>query len=282
MWLGLAAAGLAVFLFLKGDLLKSNPLLRVKKWFILLEYDPARVSIRSGSLDAYDMAILDPDQSPDAGLFSPGTLRIAYISLGEAEDYRSYWPKIQGAPFLGPENPEWKGNYSVDVRNPVWRDLIIRQVIPQIVERGFHGIFLDTLDTASDLESQDPVRYGGSMNAMAGFVRDIHQAYPRLLLISNNGFSILSKIAPYLSGLLAESIHMEHVGGGYRRVSQSDRNFKAAILTDVSRAYHLPVFIVDYAAKSDSSGRTWCLESSRKRGWLPYLAEKNLSEIYDS
>jgi uncharacterized protein (TIGR01370 family) len=278
----LAAAGLAVFLFLRGDLPKSNPLIGVQSWFILLEYDSGRTPILPGSLDAYDMAILDPDQSPDAGLFSPKTLRIAYVSLGEAEDYRSYWPRIQGALFLGPENPEWKGNYAVDVRNPVWRDLIIGQVIPEIVERGFHGIFLDTLDTASDLESQDPVRYGGSMNAMAGFVRDIHKAYPRLLLISNNGFSILSKIAPYLSGVLAESIHMEHAGGGYRRVSPPDRNFKTAILSDVSRAYHLPVFIVDYAAKNDSSGRAWCLESSRKRGWLPYLAEKNLSEIYDS
>src|ERR1035441_7602386 len=49
---------------------------------------------------------------------------IAYISIGEAEDYRAYWQRAwdadrdgqpdAGAPaFLLAQNPEWKGNYRV-------------------------------------------------------------------------------------------------------------------------------------------------------------------------
>ena len=52
----------------------------------------------------------------------PGRKVIAYISIGEAEDYRPYWRKEWGskgkltaaAPaWLGAENPEWQGNYRV-------------------------------------------------------------------------------------------------------------------------------------------------------------------------
>ena len=41
---------------------------------------------------------------------------IAYLSIGEAEDYRAYWKsawRTNPPTFLLGENPEWKGNYRV-------------------------------------------------------------------------------------------------------------------------------------------------------------------------
>jgi len=45
-----------------------------------------------------------------------GIIPIAYVSIGEAENYRFYWKsEWDSVPpdWLGEENPEWHGNYAV-------------------------------------------------------------------------------------------------------------------------------------------------------------------------
>ena len=60
---------------------------------------------------------------------------LAYLSVGEAEQYRSYWNKrwnwwwgwyrvFFGPKWLGHENPEWHGNVSVRYWNADWQSLI--------------------------------------------------------------------------------------------------------------------------------------------------------------
>ena len=79
---------------------------------------------------------------------------IAYISIGEAEDYRPYWRKEWGskgkltaaAPsWLGVENPEWKGNYRVKYWHPEWQKLLLA-AIDDAMARGFDGVYLDIVD----------------------------------------------------------------------------------------------------------------------------------------
>ena len=59
---------------------------------------------------------------------------LAYMSIGEAEIYRSYWrpswTSLTLAPLLRPgwlglENKEWKGNYLVRYWQPGWQNLIV-------------------------------------------------------------------------------------------------------------------------------------------------------------
>ena len=84
----------------------------------------------------------------------PGRKVIAYISIGEAEDYRPYWRKEWGgkgrltaaAPaWLGAENPEWKGNYRVQYWNAEWQRLMLAAV-DDAMARGFDGVYLDIVD----------------------------------------------------------------------------------------------------------------------------------------
>ena len=79
---------------------------------------------------------------------------VAYISIGEAEDYRPYWRKEWGgkgkltaaAPaWLGVQNPEWKGNYRVKYWKPEWQKLMLA-VIDDAMARGFDGVYLDIVD----------------------------------------------------------------------------------------------------------------------------------------
>ena len=79
---------------------------------------------------------------------------VAYLSIGEAEDYRSYWhsdwvsngKRTAAAPaWLGVENPEWKGNYQIKYWDADWQKLMLA-AIDDAMARGFDGVYLDIVD----------------------------------------------------------------------------------------------------------------------------------------
>jgi cysteinyl-tRNA synthetase len=97
----------------------------------------------------WERADLDAIRSGEAG-----RKVLAYISIGEAEDYRPYWrsewvsngQRTADAPaWLGIENPEWKGNYQVKYWNADWKKLMLAAV-EDAMARGFDGVYLDIVD----------------------------------------------------------------------------------------------------------------------------------------
>jgi len=255
----------------------------VKKWAIVLNYRPETHPIDIDDLRSLDMVVLDPDTHPDFSPFKRKHPVIAYLSVGEAANYRFFWEDIKNKDWVLGENPNWSGAFFVDIRNPEWRKLLIEEVIPKIVEQKFRGLFLDTLDTAQYLESIDPEQYAGSKDAMVSLVADIHEAYPELMLISNNGFSILRKVAPYLSGMIAEGINMmiDFENNGYKPVPPEDRALKINILKEIRRLYGLNVFNIDYVSQTDRKSIRKVKRESQRLGFNSYVAEKNLTEFYN-
>jgi cysteinyl-tRNA synthetase, unknown class len=93
---------------------------------------------------------------------SPGGPKrvLAYMSIGEAEDYRWYWQTAwdanadgtpdAGAPsWLGPSNPDWPGNYKVRYWDPAWQAVIFGSAtsyLDKIIAAGFDGVYLDIVD----------------------------------------------------------------------------------------------------------------------------------------
>jgi len=255
----------------------------VEKWAIVLDYDEDNHPISKEALQSFDMVVLDPDNSPEiASLKKNQPIRISYISIGEAENYRDYWDKIKDESWVLDENPDWEGNFFVDVRDPEWRKLLIEDVIPKIVNKGFQGLFLDTLDTAIYLEEKFPKKYAGSLEAMAALVGDIHQTFPKLMLLSNNGFDILGKIASYLSGLVVEDINImiDFENDSYKPVTPEDRAYKIGILRPLMADYGLSVFNIDYVPQSNQKLIRQVRRDSKRLGFKPYAAEANLVEVY--
>lgn len=73
---------------------------------------------------------------------------IAYMSIGEAEDYRYYWQaewKRGNPSWLDKENPKWKGNYKVKYWNAEWQEIIF-DYLSRITNAGFDGVYLDIID----------------------------------------------------------------------------------------------------------------------------------------
>ncbi len=79
-------------------------------------------------------------------------LVIAYMSIGEAEDYRFYWNTSwkTGNPFwLEKENPNWEGNYKVRYWEKDWQNIILSgnsSYLGKILSAGFDGVYLDIID----------------------------------------------------------------------------------------------------------------------------------------
>ena len=97
----------------------------------------------------WEQADLDAIRSGKAG-----RKLVAYLSIGEAEDYRSYWQsewvsngkRTAAAPaWLGIENPEWKGNYQIKYWNADWQKLML-PMIDDVMAHGFDGVYMDIVD----------------------------------------------------------------------------------------------------------------------------------------
>jgi cysteinyl-tRNA synthetase, unknown class len=77
----------------------------------------------------------------------------AYMSVGEASDFRYYWRSSwkAGRPdWLIAANPNWPGSYKVAYWDDRWKDLLLQgdsSYLSRLMEAGFNGVVLDTVDS---------------------------------------------------------------------------------------------------------------------------------------
>lgn len=108
----------------------------------------------------YDLLLIEPshngifftkEQTEELKRKKNGGKRIviAYLSIGEAEDYRNYWNKSwsrKRPEWIVEENPNWKGNYVVKYWKPEWKN-IIKSYQKKLDSMGVDGYLLDTVDS---------------------------------------------------------------------------------------------------------------------------------------
>jgi len=139
--------------------------------------DPHSFGARSSYLDAlagtdYDLLIIDlfyEDATPLDFNEVQGLKRkanggarplVAYLCIGEAEDYRYYWDpawKKNPPSWLLGENSDWPGNYKVRYWDTEWQKIIFgndASYLKRIIDAGFDGAYLDLVDAFEYFEDQ--------------------------------------------------------------------------------------------------------------------------------
>jgi cysteinyl-tRNA synthetase len=80
---------------------------------------------------------------------SSGKKVIAYISIGEAENYRYYWNNAWDKTlpiWIDAVNTGLPGNYNVKFWYPAWQKIIFAYT-DTIIKQGFDGIYMDLIDS---------------------------------------------------------------------------------------------------------------------------------------
>ena len=270
-------------------------LAHVRSWaYQLQNADPGQIAAAG-----FDLAVIDYSRDgSDGGAYTRGEIvsaeergvvMVAYLSIGEAEDYRFYWRKEwSGSPpeWLGPENPEWEGDYAVRYWYRGWKEIVYRY-LDRIIAQGFQGVYLDKVDEF-EYWGEHGVDEAWAAREMIRFIEEIagyarKKAGPGFLVFVQNGERLLDydngSLLSTVSGWASEDVFydgLELSEWTAEKVPRLDRVVKAGKL----------VLVVDYVDDgSRSAADLRRIERFRgmalERGYVPYaaLVDRELDEL---
>ncbi|MBV1911973.1 MAG: endo alpha-1,4 polygalactosaminidase [Kangiellaceae bacterium] len=246
-------------------------------------------------------------------------LLLAYIDIGEAEDYRDYWQDEWVAPtestggspdFLITVDPDgWSGNYPVAYWRSEWQALWLGNsgIIAELAELGFDGIYLDWVEAYDDESVREFATSDGIADpdgAMVEFVERLRTAGQTV----TEDFLVVAQNAPYLIDYDIEN-NSNRYANAIDGVSMEDTWFygegdvdwddaNAGDLSGDERQQGdfstenrllkyadfqnrgLPVFTVDYCISNETAETAYT--ESRNAGLIPLVTRVSLSRVTET
>jgi cysteinyl-tRNA synthetase, unknown class len=120
-------------------------------------------------IDLYDDNGLLFTASQVAQMEAGNSLLLGYFSLGEAENYRSYFSSLPSS-ILGPVDPSWPGDYQVAYWTSTWKS-VCTNYIDQMITLGYGGAFFDVVDAYQTSWAKANAPGGDSKGAMVSLVQ---------------------------------------------------------------------------------------------------------------
>lgn len=248
------------------------------RWVVVYSGKPPIEAFRD-----YGLVVLDSVHHPPIRpLIEQRKTVIGYISLGEVESHRDYYKEVEKEGILLDRNPNWPDSRYVDVRDMRWARRVVEELVPRLLHKGFHGIFIDTLDNPADLERRDPRRFKGMTEAAANLVKAIRRNYPRMYIMLNRAYEILPSVESEIDSVLGESVFTEidFKKKSYRRASPRDYRQQVEWLQAArKRQPRLKVYTLDYWPPEDVTGVIRIYAEQRKNGFIPYVSIKDLDRV---
>jgi uncharacterized protein (TIGR01370 family) len=243
---------------------------------------------------AYDLVVMDYSaEGDDESAFSaaqisalqhsPGgdKIALAYMSIGEAEDYRFYWQDgwTPGNPaWLDAENPNWPGNYKVFYWDPAWQTIIFSYT-NRLLDAGFDGAYLDIIDAYEYYAGQGRAT---AAQEMADFVAAIRAHArtrdPDFLIFPQNAPELAAQVPAYLSSV--DGIGQEDIYYGYEADDEMTPPAATAALEgylDLFRNAGKLVLTVDYAITPSKVDDAYA--KSLAKGYVPFCTLRDLDQL---
>ena len=149
--------------------MRHDRLAAVSKWFYILNFNIESEMVSKIARSKYDMVVTEPifTEKENTGFDVAGFVKklkgksgsrlvIAYIDIGEAEEWRTYWKKgwrIGNPKWIVADDPDgWEGNFPVAYWHRQWRKIWLGRngIIEKLVAAGFDGVYLDWIEAFSD------------------------------------------------------------------------------------------------------------------------------------
>ena len=221
---------------------------------------------------------------------------LAYLSIGEAEDYRGYWkkewdskhtgkPDAKAPAWLCAEDPDWKGNYKVRYWQPEWQAIILPR-LDAILKAGFDGVYLDIVDGFEffefDPQQKDWIDDRPNPETKNTYRQDmitwIHriathtrQQRPGFLVVPQNGVQLLADAA-YRAEISAIGVE-DLFTNGNRLKKRKEITYSLDFLARL-KPERKPVLLIEYGTKPAAAQAS--IAGAKENGFLLLVTDRNL------
>ncbi len=316
----------------------ENPLALsdVKYWAYQIQAIESQGAVDSLIASHYDMLVLEPtrtDWSSDAKNFNTSEmvtrlknsyasdgihrkLVVAYIDIGEAEDWRWYWnwssdwncqppiPSDWPNYIIACDPDGWRGNYPLKYWNPNWKDIVIwgnnqnsntyrnyTSIIDEVILDGFDGIYLDWVEAFENEDVMNSAKNEGKDPAveMITFIKEMRTyALTRnsnFLIIQQNAASLCNE-HPELFGVI-DAIAQEAIWYD----GDATDNWNNTLGHDFINEQSLVKYYTDYLDQYLNAGvpvfsceyalgfADSAYAKSHDKGYIPYSTRRSLGKL---
>ncbi|BBH18999.1 hypothetical protein Back11_03440 [Paenibacillus baekrokdamisoli] len=161
----------------------------------------------------YDLLVLSgavsPEKIKEIKTLNPNIFIVGYISVGQdspiGNDIDIFFKDGKGNPEC---DANWPSCY-IDPTHPKWQKKVLEQLLPSMVNRGFDGFYLDTVDVTESIHTDKA--WG-----MGQLIQLIKKKFPDKIVFSGGGAHLLTgdtyDIANSIDAMLFESYTSTWVG----------------------------------------------------------------------
>lgn len=209
-------------------------------------------------------------------------LLLAYLSIGEAERYRTYWNNAWYDAATRPHwlldaNPQWDGNFPVRFWDPQWQAIVFgshEAYLDRILAAGFDGVYLDRADVFQELEQERSDSAGEMASFIVRLARHARAQKPDALIVMQNAEELVRRrdVRNAIDGLAKEDLLFGVNHDGLANPPEMVRESLADLA--VARRSGLKVLVVEYLSEAAPAERA--RRRIRELGYLPLIAERSL------
>ena len=206
-------------------------------------------------------------------------LIIAYLSIGETENYRYYWKKEwdkQRPSWMGKENKEWKANYLAKYWEPEWQK-IVYDYVDKVLAAGFDGFYFDRVDAYYYFGDNADVR-GKMVKFIGELSKHVRAKKPDAAIMVQNAEELLAykDYIASIDGIAKESLL--YGIKGLDRPNPSDDVSEGMTFLKKAKQDGKAIFVVEYLQDkkhiADAAKRI-----NTDNGWSLYVGTRGLATL---
>lgn len=304
----------------------NGPLSNVRNWMFQLQELDEDGAVEALAASEYDMLVIEAGYNfsdwaydtpqivdrlkvkPDGG----SRLLLAYIDIGQAEDYRDYWQDDWVAPtahkrgnpeFLITIDPDgWSGNFPVAFWDDDWQSLWLGSsgIVADLAKYGFDGVLLDWVEAYDDDLVREAAKGAGVSpeTSMITFIEELGNSgraiNPSFLVVAQNAIYLIDadpdRYTKAIDAVAIEDTWFHGWGdsdwddpdGGDQHDRHDDEYSTDARLAQMAlyQKAGLPVFSVDYALNKNNVAKVY--SEAISHGFVSLVTRVSLSKLTDT
>ena len=241
----------------------------------MLAGDAAQVANRLGG---FDLVVVDGEEATAAevaALHGKGAVVLAYLSVGTIEKWRSWFDRVKR--FRLKAWQDWKDEWFADVSKGGLRRILAGEVAPQMMAKGFDGLFLDNVDM---IEGRRHRKQRPGMRKLVKRLAALVHGEGGLLFAQNGAWGLEKfGIVGFLDGWNREDVTWTYAFDRRRYVRNGEGARKVALRELERMREHFGLFTTatDYTKRSSGPAVQESVENACGAGALPYVSDINLT-----